>query len=95
MIVSFTNRQTMAAAGLVQGGILLSLHEWFRTFGHQASDFVWAAPAYTLTVLAPMTFNCLRGEFSLRQSLFGAAGATLPFTAAAAWLGVSSLPGVA
>jgi hypothetical protein len=82
----------MVVAGVVQGGLLLALHEWFRAFGYEASDSVWAAPAYALIVLAPMTFNCLRGEFPLRQSLSGAAAATLPFTATAAWLGVSLLP---
>jgi hypothetical protein len=87
MKFSVTNRQTMIIAGLVQGGLMLSLHEWFRAFGHQASDLVWSAPAYALVILAPMTFNFLRDEFPLRQCLAGAAAAMLPFTATAAWCG--------
>ena len=78
MKFAVTNRWTMVVAGLVQGGLMLSLHEWFRAFGHQASDLVWSAPAYALVVLAPITFNFLRDEFPLRQSLAGAAVATLP-----------------
>lgn len=93
MKLSVTDRQSMVGAGLVQGGLLLSLHEWFRAFGFQATDLVWAAPAYTLIIFAPTTFNFLRHEFTLRQSLAGAAAATLPFVATAAWSGWSSVAG--
>jgi hypothetical protein len=92
MILSMTNRQTMIAAGLVQGGLMLSLHEWFRVFGYHAADHVWAVPAYAAIILAPTTFNVLRGEFSWRRSLAGACGATSPFVATAAWFGWSALP---
>jgi hypothetical protein len=91
MRLADTNRRTMVIAGLVQGGLLLSLHEWFRAFGHQASDLVWSAPAYALVVLAPITFTFLKGEFPLRQSLAGAALVTLPIMATAAWFGWSSV----
>ncbi len=91
MGVSISNRQAMLVAGLVQGVLMLSLHEWFRAFGYRASDLVWTVPACTLAVLAPVSFSFLRGEFSFRQSLAGAAAATLPFIATAAWFGWSSL----
>ena len=87
-----TGRQAMILAGFLQGGLLLSLHEWFRAFGYKASDLAWAAPAYVLAVLAPVTFGFLRGEFPVRRSLAGALGASLPFVATAAWLGWSSRP---
>jgi len=87
-----TGRQAMILAGLLQGGLLLSLHEWFRAFGYKASDLAWIVPAYVLAVLAPVTFSFLRGEFPVRRSLAGALGASLPFVATAAWLGWSSRP---
>jgi hypothetical protein len=91
MNLSITNRRAMVVAGLAQGALLLSLHEWFRAFGHQASDLAWSAPAYALVVLAPVTFSFLKDEFPLRRSLAGAAVATLPFMATAAWFGWSSV----
>ena len=33
-----TGRQAMILAGLLQGGFLLSLHEWFRAFGYKPAD---------------------------------------------------------
>ena len=70
---------------------MLALHEWFRAFGYHASDHFWAAPAYAAIILAPLTFNVLRGEFSWRRSLAGALVATSPFVATAAWFCWSSL----
>ena len=87
-----TDRQAMILSGLLQGGLLLSLHEWLRAFGYTASDLAWVAPAYALAMLAPVTFGFLKGEFPLRRSLAGALAASLPFAATAAWLGWSSRP---
>lgn len=91
MMLAMTNRQTMVGAGLAQGGLMLALHEWFRAFGYHAADQFWAVPAYAAIILAPMTFNVLRGEFSGRRSLAGAFVVTSPVVATAAWFGWSSL----
>ena len=78
-----TDRQAMILAGLLQGVLLLSLHEWLRAFGYTAPDLAWVAPAYALAVPAPVTFGFPKGEFPLRRSLAGALAASLPFAATA------------
>lgn len=92
MEARITGRQAMILAGFLQGGFLLSLHEWFRAFGYKPADIAWVAPAYVLAVLAPTSFSFLKGEFPARRSLAGALAASLPFVATAAWLGWSSRP---
>lgn len=79
----------MVVAGLLQGAAMLALHEWFKAKGFGSSDLVWAVPAYSLVILGPITFNFLRSEFSVAQSLRGAAIASLIIAATAGWFGWS------
>lgn len=82
-------RQSMIIAGLLQGAVMLGLHEWFKAHGFTPADMVWAAPAYVFAVLTAITFNFLCGEFSARQSLVGASLSTSIIAATAAWFGWS------
>jgi hypothetical protein len=61
-------RQSMLIAGLIQGFVMLGLHEWIKSKSFDLSDLVYIVPLYTLAVLGPLTFNFLRAEFSCRQS---------------------------
>jgi hypothetical protein len=86
-----TYRQTMVIAGLLQGAAMLALHEWFQANGFQPSDLVWVAPAYAVAVIAPLTFNFLRSEFSVSQSARGAAIVTGAIALTAGWFGWASV----
>jgi hypothetical protein len=61
-------RQSMLIAGLIQGFMMLGLHEWIKSKSFDLSDLVYIVPLYTVAVLGPLTFNFLRAEFSCRQS---------------------------
>lgn len=89
MNITSTTRQSMIIAGLFQGAVMLALHEWFKANGFTPADMVWVAPAYVLAVLAPITFNFLRSEFSAAKSLAGAATSTMIIAATAVWFGWS------
>lgn len=89
MNITTTTRQSMIIAGLFQGAVMLALHEWFKANGFTPADMVWVAPAYVLAVLAPITFNFLRSEFSAAKSLAGAASSTMIIAATAVWFGWS------
>lgn len=89
MNITATTRQSMIIAGLFQGAVMLALHEWFKAHGFTPADMIWVAPAYVMAVLAPITFNFLRGEFSAGQSLAGASISTTIIAATAAWFGWS------
>lgn len=89
MDLKTTDRQTMIIAGLLQGAAMLALHEWFKAKGFQTADLIWAAPVYSLVILGPITFNFLRGEFSVEQSLRGAALGAGVIALTAAWFGWS------
>lgn len=90
MNIAVTKRQGMIIAGLFQGTVMLALHEWFKANGVTPAEAVWVAPAYVLAVLAPFTFNFLRGEFSAARSLAGASIPALIIAATAAWFGWSA-----
>lgn len=89
MNISTPARQSMIIAGLLQGAAMLALHEWFTIHGLTHTDLVWVMPMYVFAVLAPVTFNFLRGEFSEKQSLAGASLSTLIIAVTAAWFGWS------
>lgn len=89
MNITATTRQSMIIAGLLQGAAMLALHEWLKADGFTPGDMVWVAPAYILAVLAPITFNFLRGEFSAAQSLAGTSMSVTIIAATAAWFGGS------
>lgn len=89
MNLSVTSRQTMIIAGLLQGAAMLLLHEWFLMQGFRAADLVWVAPAYAVAVFGPLTFNFLRSEFSVGQSLRGALVAAIAIGLTACWFGWS------
>lgn len=82
-------RQSMLIAGLIQGFVMLGLHEWIKSKGFDVSDLVYLAPLYTLAVLGPLTFNFLRAEFSGRQSLIYASLISGVLALTAAWFGWS------
>lgn len=85
-----TPKQTMLIAGLIQGFIMLGLHEWFHAKGFAPFDLLWAALFYALTVLAPASFNSLRAEFPVSKSIGGAAFIAIAF--AASWVGWAAVP---
>ena len=91
MNLAATPRQSMILSGLIQGALMLALHEWFRANGFQPLDLVWVAPAYALAIIAPLSFNFLRGEFAVGPSLRGAAVLAIGVALTAAWFGWSSV----
>jgi hypothetical protein len=80
-------RQSMLIAGLIQGFVMLGLHEWIKSKSFDLSNLVYIVPLYTLAVLGPLTFNFLRAEFSCRQSFIYATLISGVLALTGAWFG--------
>ena len=80
----------MLIAGLLQGAILLALHEWWDRSGFHVTDLLWLAPMYALALVYPFSFNFLRSEFSFRPSLYGASIVAGAISLTALWYGWST-----
>lgn len=85
--MEITQRQRMLLAGLLQGLMLLGLHDWLHDRANLGHDLWWIAPLYVLATLVPLTFNFLHGANNLRASLKAALGVSVVLALSAAWVG--------